>query len=75
MGSLTLLAASLADALVTELHGVIADLRQDRDHWRDAFQQQQRLLPIPEQPGAQAAPKDAGGPILSRAWRWMRKAG
>jgi hypothetical protein len=54
---------ALADALVTELRGVIADLRQDRDHWREAFQAQQRLLPTPEQPGAQAAPW----------WRWRRR--
>jgi hypothetical protein len=70
---------ALADALVTELRGVIADLRQDRedlrqdrDHWREAFQQQHRLLPSAPQPGAQATPGDSG---LARVWRWMRKAG
>lgn len=62
---------ALADALVAELRAVIADLRQDRDHWREAFEHQRRLMPIPEQPGAQALP--AG--LLGRVWRRMRKAG
>jgi len=47
------------DALVAELRSVIADLRQDRDAWRD---QAQRLsLPKPETP-----------PV---GWRWWRRAG
>jgi excisionase family DNA binding protein len=49
------------DALVRELRGVIADLRADRDHWRSAFENQQRLaaLPAPTRPW----------------WRWMRTTG
>jgi hypothetical protein len=41
-----------ADALISELRGVIADLRADRDHWRDAFENAQRtaLLPAPRRP-------------------------
>jgi hypothetical protein len=42
-----------AAALVAELRNVIEDLRKDRDHWRAAFQQQQRLL----QAGAQTMPR------------------
>jgi len=41
------------DQLVAELRAVIADLRQDRDHWRteaaDWKAQAQRLLPAPQQ--------------------------
>ena len=44
------------DALVAELRTVIADLRQDRDAWRD--QAQRLALPAPSQPG--------------RWWRWRR---
>jgi len=47
------------DALIAELRAVIADLRQDRDAWRD---QAQRLsLPKPETPRT--------------GWRWWRRAG
>ena len=54
------------DALVAELRAVIADLRSDRDHWREAFERgqmalaaTQRLLPPPlEHP----APPDASAP-------------
>jgi hypothetical protein len=37
------------DALVAELRGVIADLRADRDHWRD-HQAQRLALPAPRRP-------------------------
>jgi hypothetical protein len=41
------------DQLVAELRAVIADLRQDRDHWRteaaDWKAQAQRLIPPPQQ--------------------------
>jgi hypothetical protein len=64
-----------ADALVAELRNVISDLRQDRedlrqdrDHWREAFQQQQRALPMPAQPGA----PDAQATLRSRWWPWRR---
>jgi len=42
---------AMADALVAELRTVIADLRQDRDRWREAFERQQRALPMLAQPG------------------------
>ena len=42
------------DALVAELRAVIADLRRDRDAWREAFENAQRLLPRPTQPDASA---------------------
>jgi hypothetical protein len=58
-----------ADALVAELRNVIEDLRKDRDHWREAFQQQQRLL----QPGAQTMRKQR--PIPASARRGLRKTG
>ena len=32
------------DALVAELRAVIADLRSDRDHWREAFERGQMTL-------------------------------
>jgi hypothetical protein len=41
-------AAAATDALVAELRGVIADLRQDRDHWRE--QAQRLALPAPPSP-------------------------
>ena len=44
------------DALVAELRAVIADLRRDRDAWREAFENAQRLLPRPTQPDAIAMP-------------------
>jgi hypothetical protein len=49
------------DALVRELRAQLADLRQDRDHWRTAFENQQRLaaLPAPTRPW----------------WRWLRATG
>jgi hypothetical protein len=53
-------AAAATDALVAELRGVIADLRQDRDHWRE---QAQRL----------ALPKPAEA--KRRSWWPWRRAG
>jgi hypothetical protein len=49
-----------------------ADAMADRDRWREAFENQQRIalaapMPVPSS-------VDAGGPLY-RAWRWMRKAG
>jgi hypothetical protein len=42
---------AIADQLVAELRGVIADLRQDRDQWRDLSQSQQKLLASPAEHG------------------------
>src|SRR5262249_19874767 len=41
-------ADAAADALVAELRGVIADLRADRDQWRE--QAQRLALPAPRRP-------------------------
>ena len=49
---------------LAELRAVIADLRQDRDHWRDAFENMKRALPAP-----QAAEKPMS------CWRWLRSTG
>ena len=77
------------DALVAELRAVIADLRRDRDAWRD---QAERLAlatsapprassdatPQPEQARTAVptiGPKPTGPSSLRRAWRWMRATG
>jgi hypothetical protein len=49
------------------------DLRQDRDHWREAFQAPQRQLSAPAQPDARVS--NQSGNRLQRAWRWMRATG
>ena len=54
-----------ADALVAELRAVIADLRQDRDQWRE--QAQRLVLPAPLQM-LRHAPPDAAG-RWRRTWR------
>src|SRR5262245_29718208 len=52
--------AAATDALVIELRAVIADLRRDRDEWRD---QAQRL----------ALPKPVAADVAPRwSWRWLR---
>jgi hypothetical protein len=48
------------DALVTELRAVIADLRQDRDQWRE--QAQRLALPAPQ-------------PVEARRPWWRRRVG
>ena len=53
------------DALVAELRAVIADLRQDRDHWRE--QAQRLALPVPK-PGEQSEKPMS-------LWRWLRSTG
>ena len=59
------------DALVSELRSVIADLRQDRDHWREQAQRLALLAPKPvEHPPATPVEHDGKG--FMRAWRWMR---
>lgn len=52
--------AAATDELVAELRAVIADLRRDRDEWRD---QAQRLA-LPKPAAAAAAPRSL--------WRWLR---
>jgi excisionase family DNA binding protein len=54
--------SAATDALVAELRAVIADLRRDRDEWRE---QAQRL--------ALPAPKPAEKPMSW--WRWLRTTG
>jgi hypothetical protein len=53
------------DALVAELRAVIADLRQDRDQWRE--QAQRLVLPAPLQMPRHAPPDVAGR--WRRTWR------
>ena len=60
------------DSLIADLRGVIADLRQDRDHWREAFQSVQRLLPTPVQRDAAVTPEPATP--WRRFLRWRRSA-
>ena len=66
------------DQLVAELRAVIADLRQDRDHWQteatDWKAQAQRLLPSPQQQATDQQPP-ATTSRRRRAWRWMRATG
>jgi hypothetical protein len=49
------------------------DVREDRDRWRAAFENTQRLLPVPVERDAtpDATPQGNG---FVRAWRWMRKS-
>jgi hypothetical protein len=81
---------AMTDILVAELRQTIADLRQDRDHWRAAQEREQAahaatqrlLLPAP----APAAERDAPPPAesapasetrrnrIGRALRWLRTA-
>ena len=60
-------AAAATDALVAELRAVIADLRQDRDHWRE---QAQRLA-LPKPPDPAPVPAEA----KRRSWWPWRRAG
>jgi hypothetical protein len=78
------------DILVAELRAVIRagerreeDLREERDRWRTAFENTQRLLSPPIHQGAPAAAHTALVPAtpaeqpsrLRRAWRWMQAKG
>ena len=59
---------AVTNALVAELRAVIADLRSDRDAWRDACERAQRLsLPAPQPVEATPQPQTW--------WRWLRTAG
>jgi excisionase family DNA binding protein len=57
------------DALVAELRGVIADLRQDRDHWREQAQRLALLAPKP-----QAIPVEPERPQRMTPWSWLRRS-
>ena len=69
----------MTDMLISQLQGVIADMRQDRDHWRTAFEREQaahaatqRLLPPPT---ATPVEQDATAPETPRNrswWPWRR---
>jgi hypothetical protein len=57
------------DILVAALRATIEDLRKDRDHWRDAFEQSQRLLAAtPATPPAQPSPLPQ--PVEPKPWSW-----
>jgi len=63
-----------------EHNNAMADLRQERDHWRQAFERAQRALPMPDtiaMPGpATSVPRISGQQSrLRRAWRWMQARG
>ena len=72
------------DALIRQLEAALCDMRQqradamaDRDKWREAFENQQRLaLPMPRQEPqpAQADDADAATP-WRRFLRWRKAAG
>jgi hypothetical protein len=78
------------DALVAELRAVIADLRRDRDAWRDQAERLALITPAPprasgdatpqSEPARTAVPTIGPRPIeqpsrLRRAWRWMQARG
>src|SRR5262245_61081403 len=78
----------LLEAQLAELRNILADMRRreedlqrDRDHWRTAFENAQRLLPAPALQSAPPAQPDENPepqPPISRlrsAWRWMRATG
>jgi hypothetical protein len=56
--------------LIAELRGVIADLRADRDAWRE--QAQRLALPAPKP--VVPAPKPVEQPPLGW-WAWLRSTG
>jgi hypothetical protein len=72
---------AMADKMVQLLERQLEDMRQERDHWRSAFEQErdraQRALPVPTHDGAtgdSTTATPAAGP-WRRAWRWMRATG
>ena len=79
---------AMTDMLISQLQGVIADMRQDRDHWRTAFEREQaahaatqRLLPAPASTPIErgATPTGEGAtapqPPRNRPWWPWRRAG
>jgi len=64
------------DALIAELRNALADMRRDRDEWRE--QAQRLALLAPKAEPVQPKPKPAlieQPSRLRRAWRWMRATG
>jgi len=57
------------DALVAELRDVIADLRADRDAWRE--QAQRLALPAPKPPGPPVEEAEIKSEKMTR-WTWLR---
>ena len=67
-----------ADALVAELRAVIADLRQDRDQWREQAQRLALPAAVRAEAPEPSRPPHTGGPEVSRlrrTWRWLRSTG
>jgi hypothetical protein len=57
------------DALVAELRGVIADLRTDRDAWREQAQRLSLPAPKPPAPPVEEARRK---PEKMTRWTWLR---
>lgn len=85
----------LLEEQVAELRSMLADMRRreddlqrDRDHWRTAFENTQRLLPAqppqdapptqptqPDQNPGETPPLQPSTSRLRRTWRWLRTTG
>jgi hypothetical protein len=69
------------DALVAELRAVIADLRRDRDAWRDQAERLALITSAPPKASGDAPPQPEQprtaepSSRLRQAWRWMRATG
>jgi hypothetical protein len=63
-----------ADILVAELRAVIADLREDRDRWRTAFENTQRLLPVPVERDATPIEPEPVRLQKMTPWSWLRRS-
>jgi hypothetical protein len=80
---------AVTDALVAELRDVIADLRRDRDAWRDQAERLALTTSAPPRASGDATqqpeqartavptfgPKSAEPSRLRRMWRWMQATG
>jgi hypothetical protein len=85
----------LLEDQLAELRSMLADMRRreddlqrDRDHWRTAFENAQRLLPSPplqddapaqptqpDQNPVESPPLQPSASRLRRTWRWLRSTG
>ena len=65
--------ASVADQRLSELKVMLDDMRQDRDHWRDAFRQEQTVTKQLALAAPMTTPAPAPAPA-ARSW-WWRRAG